>query len=70
MGMYNKTQIELTYYSNHMEGNSLTYDQTRCMFETNTIGVENEVLNVDDIIKTANNFRCVDIIIKGMVCSR
>lgn len=62
-GIYHKTQIELTYNSNHMEGSRLTHEQTRYIFETNTIGVENEVLNVDDVIETANHFRCVDLLI-------
>ena len=62
-GIYHKTQIDLTYNSNHIEGSRLTHDQTRYIFETNTIGVENEVLNVDDVIETANHFRCIDIII-------
>ena len=62
-GIYHKTQIDLTYNSNHMEGSRLTHDQTRYIFETNTIGVEKEVLNVDDVIETANHFRCIDMII-------
>ena len=62
-GIYHKTQIDLTYNSNHMEGSRLTHDQTRYIFETNTIGVENESLNVDDVIETANHFRCIDTII-------
>ena len=62
-GIYHKTQIDLTYNSNHIEGSSLTHDQTRYIFETNTIGVEKEVLNVDDVIETANHFRCIDMII-------
>ena len=62
-GIYHKTQIDLTYNSNHMEGSRLTRDQTRYIFETNTIGVENEVLNVDDVIETAKHFRCIDMII-------
>ena len=62
-GIYHKTQIDLTYNSNHIEGSHLTHDQTRYIFETNTIGVENEVLNVDDVIETANHFRCIDMII-------
>ena len=49
-GIYHKTQIDLTYNSNHIEGSRLTHDQTRYIFETNTIGVEKEVLNVDDVI--------------------
>lgn len=62
-GIYHKTQIDLTYNSNHIEGSRLTHEQTRYIFETNTIGMENDILNVDDIIETSNHFRCVDIII-------
>lgn len=62
-GIYHKTQINLTYNSNHIEGSRLSHDQTRYIFETNTIGLENEVLNVDDILETANHFRCIDMII-------
>ena len=62
-GIYHKTQIELTYNSNHIEGSSLTYEQTRYIFETNTIGVEDGSLNVDDVIETANHFRLVSLII-------
>ncbi len=62
-GIYHKTQIELTYNSNHIEGSRLSYDQTRYIFETNTVGIEKEVLNVDDVIETVNHFRCIDKII-------
>ena len=62
-GIYHKTQIDLTYNSNHMEGSRLTHDQTSYIFETNTIGIEKVVLNVDDVIETANHFRCIDMII-------
>ena len=62
-GIYHKIQIELTYNSNHIEGSKLTHDQTRYIFETNTIGVENDALNVDDIIETVNHFKCIDMII-------
>lgn len=62
-GIYHKIQIELTYNSNHMEGSRLTHDQTKYIFETNTIGITNENLRVDDIIETANHFRCIDEII-------
>lgn len=61
-GIYHKTQIALTYNSNHIEGSTLTEDQTRLIFETNTIG-EATSLKVDDIIETNNHFKCVDIII-------
>lgn len=62
-GIYHRTQIDLTYNSNHMEGSKLTHDQTKYIFETNTIGIENEVLNTDDIIETVNHFICIDYII-------
>ena len=62
-GIYHKTQIDLTYNSNHIEGSRLTHDQTRYIFETNTVGTEGEMLDVDDIIETANHFRCVDLVI-------
>ena len=62
-GIYHKTQIDLTYNSNHIEGNRLTHEQTRYIFETNTIGMGNEALNVDDVIETVNHFRCIDTII-------
>ena len=58
-----KFMLEFNYNSNHMEGSRMTHDQTRYIFETNTIGVENETLNVDDVIETANHFRCIDMII-------
>ena len=53
-GIYHKTQIDLTYNSNHIEGSRLSHDQTRYIFETNTIGLESE---------TTNHFRCIDMII-------
>ncbi len=62
-GIYHRTQIELTYNSNHIEGSRLSKEQTRFIFETNTIGVSDAAVNVDDIIETTNHFRCVDYII-------
>lgn len=62
-GIYHKLQIELTYNSNHIEGSRLTHDQTRMIFETNTIGIDNTAVPVDDIVETANHFRCIDHII-------
>lgn len=62
-GIYHKIQIDLTYNSNHMEGSRLTHDQTRYIYETNMIGITDESVNVDDVIETANHFRCVDRVI-------
>ena len=62
-GIYHRTQIELTYNSNHIEGSRLTEEQTRYIFETNTIGITDVAVNVDDIIETTNHFRCFDYII-------
>ena len=62
-GIYHKIQIDLTYNSNHIEGSRLTHDQTRYIFETNTIGVSDGVVKVDDVVETANHFKCIDMII-------
>ena len=62
-GIYHKLQIDLTYNSNHIEGSRLTHDQTRYIFETNTIGITDTSVNVDDIVETANHFKCIDSII-------
>lgn len=62
-GIYHRVQIDLTYNSNHIEGSRLTHEQTRHIFETNTIGLVKESIPVDDIIETINHFRCVDLII-------
>jgi Fic family protein len=61
--IYHRTQIDLTYNSNHIEGSRLTHDQTRYIFETNTIGITDDAINVDDIVETVNHFRCIDYII-------
>lgn len=62
-GIYHRVQIDLTYNSNHIEGSRLTYDETRYIFETNTIGLSERAVNVDDIIETSNHFRCIDYMI-------
>ena len=62
-GIYHKIQIDLTYNSNHIEGSRLTHDQTRYIFETNTIGITDDAVNVDDIVETANHFKCIDMVI-------
>lgn len=62
-GIYHRTQIDLTYNSNHIEGSRLTHEQTRYIFETNTIAITDESVNVDDIVETTNHFRCIDLII-------
>lgn len=62
-GIYHRTQVDMTYNSNHIEGSRLTHEQTRYIFETNTIGITDESINVDDIVETTNHFRCIDLII-------
>lgn len=59
-GIYHRTQIDMTYNSNHIEGSRLTKEQTRYIFETNTIGISDSVVNIDDIIETTNHFRAID----------
>ena len=61
--IYHRTQIDLTYNSNHIEGSRLTHDQTRYIFETNTIGITDQAVNVDDVLEAINHFRCIDYII-------
>lgn len=65
-GIYHKIQIDLTYNSNHIEGSCLTHDQTRYIFETNTIGVTEGTMKVDDIMETANHFKCIDMVIDSL----
>lgn len=63
-GIYHRTQIDMTYNSNHIEGSKLTHEMTRMIFETHTLGVEaGQTINVDDILETVNHFRCMDYII-------
>ncbi len=64
-GIYHKLQIDMTYNSNHIEGSKLTHDQTRYIFETNTIGISNQKIRIDDIIETTNHFRCIDLAIES-----
>lgn len=64
-GIYHETQILMTYNSNHIEGSILTHQQTRYIFETNTIGLDKDhTINIDDLIETQNHFRCIDYMIK------
>lgn len=62
-GIYHRTQIDLTYNSNHIEGSRLTKEQTRHIFETNTLGITAKSTRIDDIMETVNHFRCIDYII-------
>ncbi len=62
-GIYHKLQVEMTYNSNHMEGSKLTHDQTRFIYETKTIGVQDSAVSVDDVMETINHFRCIDLAI-------
>ena len=63
--LYHRLQVDFTYNSNHMEGSRLTHEQTRWIFETQTIGKLEENIPVDDIVETANHFRCVDLVIES-----
>jgi Fic family protein len=61
-GLYHELQVRMTYNSNHIEGSKLTEDQTRMIFETNTIDVGDGV-PVDDILETVHHFRAIDYVI-------
>ena len=66
-GIYHKLQIDFAFNSNHIEGSSLSHEQTRYIFETKTIGVgiggSEQAVKVNDVIETVNHFRCFDYII-------
>jgi len=64
-GLYHRLQIDFTYNTNHMEGNQLTHEQTRWIFETMTVGSLPGDLPVDDVVETANHFRCIDLVIES-----
>lgn len=66
-GIYHRVQIDLTYNSNHIEGSRLTHDQTRYIYETNTIGISDRVVKVDDVVETANHFKCIDMVIDNAI---
>ncbi len=61
-GLYHELQVRMTYNSNHIEGSKLSEDQTRYIFETNTVDI-GEGIPVDDIIETVNHFRAIDYVI-------
>ena len=61
-GLYHELQVRMTYNSNHIEGSKLSENQTRLIFETNTVDV-GEGIPVDDIIETVNHFRAIDFCI-------
>lgn len=62
-GLYHELQIRMTYNSNHIEGSTLSEEQTRRIFETNTLGAADDLV-VDDIIETVNHFRAIDYCIE------
>lgn len=64
-GIYHLTQIKFSYNSNHMEGSKLSEDQTRYIYETNTIANDgDEVTHIDDIMETINHFQCFDYMLE------
>lgn len=62
-GLYYETEIRLTYNSNHMEGSMLSEEQTRYIFETQTVGEISPNVKIDDVIETNNHFKCMDYVI-------
>ena len=63
-GLYHELQVRMTYNSNHIEGSKLSEDQTRNIFETNTVDV-GDGIPVDDILETIHHFRAVDYVIEN-----
>ena len=54
--LYHYTQINFTYNSNRIEGSKLTEDETRYIYETNTLLADKPTTNIDDIVETSNHF--------------
>lgn len=64
-GLYHQTQVKLAYNSNRIEGSKLSEDQTRYIYETDTIATEKkEAASIDDIIETINHFQCFDYMLE------
>ncbi len=61
-GLYHELQVRMTYNSNHMEGSRLSEEQTRYIFETNTVDI-GDGIPVDDILETVHHFRAIDYVI-------
>ena len=61
-GLYHELQVRMTYNSNHIEGSKLSEEQTRMIFETNTIDI-GDGIPVDDILETVHHFRAIDYVI-------
>lgn len=61
-GLYHELQVRMTYNSNHIEGSKLSEEQTRMIFETNTLDVGDGIL-VDDVLETVHHFRAIDYVI-------
>lgn len=61
-GLYHELQVRMTYNSNHIEGSRLSEEQTRLIFETNTIDI-GDGIPVDDILETVHHFRAIDYVI-------
>ena len=61
-GLYHELQVRMTYNSNHIEGSRLTEDQTRLIFETNTLNI-GDCVPVDDVLETVHHFRAIDYVI-------
>ena len=61
-GLYHELQVRMTYNSNHIEGSKLSEDQTRLIFETNTLDV-GDGIPVDDVLETVHHFRAIDYVI-------
>jgi len=64
-GIYHQTQIKLAYNTNRIEGSKLSEEQTRYIYETNTLFIKKgeSTANVDDILETVNHFSCFEYLL-------
>jgi len=65
--LYHLTQIKFAYNSNHIEGSTLTQEQTSHIYQTNSfISDKDEVIKIDDVVETLNHFKAFDYILDNV----
>ena len=63
--LYHKTQLDFAYNTNHMEGSTITPDETASIYDTGTILTSGEkVISLKDATETKNHFTLFKYMIK------
>ncbi len=64
-GLYDKLQVDFSYNSNHMEGNKISFEQCKYLYEQNKLPEQLASLNVDDLLEVVNHFACFDMVVEN-----